>query len=100
MHPSSPGLPRFVKFDYPNYFFHPEDPSDIGIFIIKGELWNLYTHISFSFKVNVTNQRPYLQQRQISDLKVPIKTEHRFNFSEGFDREGQRIKYEANERYK
>jgi hypothetical protein len=99
-HPSSPGLPHFVKFEYPDYFFHPENPNDIREFIINGELSNDYTKIQFYFKVNVTNQAPYLQEGKISDLKVPIKSHFSFNFSEGVDREGQKIKYEANEKYK
>jgi hypothetical protein len=100
VHPSSPGLPRFVHFDYPVYSFHPKEPSDIGIFTINGELWNDYTKTPFSFKVNVTNQAPYLLEGKISDLKVPIISDFTFNFSKGFDREGQKIKFEANERYK
>jgi hypothetical protein len=47
IHRSSPGLPHFVKFEYPDYFFHPEKPSDIGNFIIDGELLNDYTKIQF-----------------------------------------------------
>lgn len=92
--------PRFVKFDYPVYFFIPLHPSDIGVFTIKGELWNDFAHTPFFFKVNVTNQAPYLQERQIADVRVPIKEYYTFNFSEGVDREKQTIKYEAKERYK
>jgi hypothetical protein len=59
IHPSSPGLPSFVKFNYPQYIFYPEKLSDIGIFTIKGELCNDYLKVQFSFKINVTNQAPY-----------------------------------------
>jgi hypothetical protein len=31
-------LPNFVIFVYPDYFFNPEKASDIGNFIINGEL--------------------------------------------------------------
>jgi hypothetical protein len=99
-HPSSPGLPRFMQFNYPDYLFHPELPSDIGIFIIKGELCNDYSKIQFKLKINVTNEAPYLKEGKISDLKVAIKSEYSFNFSEGIDREGQNIKYEACEKSK
>jgi hypothetical protein len=92
--------PRFVEFQYPDFFFHPVRPNHIGVFTIKGELYNDYTSTPFSFKVNVTNQAPYLLERQIADVKVPIKGEYTFNISEGVDREKQTIKYEAKERYK
>jgi predicted nucleic acid-binding Zn-ribbon protein len=75
-------------------------PSHIGVFTIKGDLYNEYTSTPFSFKVNVTNQPPYLIERQIADVKVPIKGEYTFNISEGVDREKQIIKYETKERYK
>jgi len=61
--------------------------NDLGIFTLRGELWNDYTSTPFFFKVNVTNQAPYLLERQIKDVRVPINGEHTFNFSEGVDRE-------------
>jgi len=82
-----------VKFDYPNYYFHPEKVSDIGNFIINGELCNEYSKTTFLFKVNVTNQPPYLKEGKISDLRAKIKEEYTINYSEGFDREGQKINY-------
>jgi hypothetical protein len=88
IHSTYPGLPRFVKFNYPEYFFHPEKLSDIGIFTINGELCNDYLKLDFSFKVNVTNKAPYFLEKKLIDLKVPIKTLFTFNFSEGIDREG------------
>jgi hypothetical protein len=50
-----PDNPRFLKFYYPEFIFHPVQPSHIGVFTIKGDLYNEYTSTPFSFKVNVTN---------------------------------------------
>ncbi len=58
VHESS--LPRFAVFDFPEYTFLPNQKSDLGLYTIKGQLWNSYTHISFQFRINVTNQAPYL----------------------------------------
>ncbi len=35
---NNPILPNFVHFVYPDYFFNPEKASDIGNFIINGQL--------------------------------------------------------------
>jgi hypothetical protein len=60
-------LPRFVTFDFPNYKFLPNRISDLGLYIIKGKLWNQYTYTSFTFKINVTNEAPYLMGGQLPD---------------------------------
>ena len=91
------GLPPFVEFKFPLYIFHPMKPSDLGIFTINGELHNNFEKIDFSFKINVTNQPPKLLKGSLRDFKIPIKTIEIFNVSEGFDRENQKITYEANE---
>jgi hypothetical protein len=41
-----------------------------------------------------------LKEGKISDLKIPIKSEYIIDFSEGIDREGQKINYQANEKNK
>jgi hypothetical protein len=53
-------LPRFATFSFPDYTFLPNRKSDLGVYTIKGQLWNAYTSISFQFRVNVTNEAPYL----------------------------------------
>ncbi len=72
----------------------------MGIFTIKGELWNNFTYTPFLFKVNVTNKAPYLQTPKIPDIIVPFDTDYTYYFGDGTDREGQKIKYEANEKSK
>jgi hypothetical protein len=60
-------LPRCATFDFPNYTFLPNRVSDLGLYIIKGKLWNQYTFTSFTFKINVTNEAPYLMGGQLPD---------------------------------
>jgi hypothetical protein len=52
-------LPSFVSFTFPDYIFNPSKIEDLGIFLIKGKLWNQYASTEFFFKVNVTNSAPY-----------------------------------------
>jgi hypothetical protein len=40
-------LPRFTVFIYPDYKFMPNRLSDLGFYIIKGQLWNAFTYLSF-----------------------------------------------------
>lgn len=63
-------------------------------------LYNAYSKYDYSFKINVTNQAPKLLNGKFPDFKIPINTVYTYNFSEGVDPEKQKIKYEANERYK
>ena len=58
-------LPRFIKFINNSYIFFPDRASDIGIFIIQGKLWNPYASTSFTFKINVTNEAPFLKANQL-----------------------------------
>lgn len=53
VHPS--GLPNFVQFNFPVYTFYPERENQVGMFTIKGELWNSFTNTEFCFRVSVTN---------------------------------------------
>jgi len=53
-------LPRYTKFKFPKYTFLPNQIGDLGLTTIKGELWNDYNFISFEFKVNVSNEAPFL----------------------------------------
>jgi len=53
-------LPRFAVFSYPDYKFMPKRLSDLGVYLIKGQLWNAYTYIGFQFRLNVTNKAPYI----------------------------------------
>jgi hypothetical protein len=98
LHPS--GLPPFVKFNFPTYTFSPERPSEIGMFTIKGELWNNFTFTQFQFKISITNRAPQLSITKIPDLNVAVETDFTYYFGEGTDREGQKIRYEANEKSK
>ncbi len=56
IHESS--LPRFADFNFPDYSFLPNLKSDLGVYTIKGQLWNAYAYISFQFRLNVTNEAP------------------------------------------
>ena len=68
-------LPRFSKFINNTYSFFPDRASDMGIFIIKGKLWNYYASTRFSFKINVTNEAPFLKANQLQDyIEVEINT--------------------------
>jgi hypothetical protein len=59
------GLPSFVSFEFPTYFFLPMKVSDLGISTISGILENSYEQVSFSFKIDVTNEAPYLESGKI-----------------------------------
>jgi hypothetical protein len=48
-------LPSFAKFKFPEYKFMPTKRSDVGIFIIQGELFRTEKIISFQISVTVTN---------------------------------------------
>lgn len=63
----NPALPSFTSFKYPLYIFKPKVLIDLGIFTIKGQLWNNYTYTSFQFKLNVTNLAPYFVIGKIID---------------------------------
>jgi hypothetical protein len=56
----SPPLPRYATYDAPLYTFYPDKVSDVATATISGSLFNTFTSVPFSFKVNVTNQAPYL----------------------------------------
>jgi hypothetical protein len=56
--------------------------------------------INFKLIVSVTNDAPYLKNAKISDIIVLADTVSSYNVSDGVDREGQKIRYEANERNK
>ena len=43
----SPSLPRFASFIFPDYEFFPDQAKHVGITLIKGELRNKYSSISF-----------------------------------------------------
>ncbi len=51
-------LPRFAVFNFPHYTFLPDRKSDLGVYIIEGNLWNAHAYVSFQFKVKVTNEAP------------------------------------------
>ena len=83
-------LPKFAIFDSPDYTFQPNRLSDLGIYTIKGKLWNKFTYTNFTFKINVTNEPPYLSGGQIKDeVVVSLNTIETFNIPSGVDREGQ-----------
>jgi hypothetical protein len=42
-----PSLPRFATFIFPDYEFFPDQAKHVGITLIKGELRNKYSSISF-----------------------------------------------------
>jgi hypothetical protein len=63
----NPALPIFTSFKFPTYFFKPMRKTDLGIFNIKGQLWNKYTYTSFQFRLNVTNTAPYFVIGKIVD---------------------------------
>jgi hypothetical protein len=65
-------LPSFVSFSFPEYTFEPNKISDLGLYVIQGNLKNLYTQTQFSFKINVTNDAPYLESGKVPDQKVQI----------------------------
>ena len=70
------------------------------MFTIKGELWNKFSSTQFFFRVNVTNKAPLLKIQKIPNLNVPFDSDFTYYFGEGTDREGQKIRYEANEKSK
>jgi hypothetical protein len=63
----NPALPRFTSFKFPLYIFKPKTITDLGIFNIKGQLWNNYTYTSIQFMLNVTNMAPYFVIGKIVD---------------------------------
>ena len=50
-----PPLPSFVSFNFPEYTFQPNKISDLGIYVIQGDLKNFHSQTHFSFKIIVTN---------------------------------------------
>ncbi len=65
-------LPSFIIFDNGKYTLKPTVPnSDIGWFIIKGQLSDSKAATDFSFSVNVFNEPPYFKQG-LKDQKVKI----------------------------
>jgi hypothetical protein len=89
-------LPRFAVFKYPNYKFMPNRLSDLGVYVIKGQLWNAYTYVGFQFRLNVTNEAPYIVDDQIPDqIVVPLNTIEHYTLPLALDREGQPLTYLA-----
>ena len=83
-------LPQFAIFDSPDYIFQPNRLSDLGIYTVKGRLWNKYTYTNFTFKINVTNEPPYLSEGQLMDeVVVGLNTIETITIPSGVDREGQ-----------
>jgi hypothetical protein len=82
------------------YSFSPDKSSQLRQFAIDGELWNDYTFINFQLRVSVTNEPPHLKNAKISDIIVVADSVNTYNVSEAVDREGQKIRFEANERNK
>ena len=44
-------LPQFIEFTFPEYVFNSTRISDLGVFTIKGKLWNAFGSTGFSFIV-------------------------------------------------
>jgi hypothetical protein len=89
-------LPRFAVFSYPDYKFMPKRLSDLGVYVIKGQLWNAYTYLGFQFRLNVTNEAPYIVDDQIPDqIVVALNTIEHYTFPSALDREGQPLTYLA-----
>ncbi len=80
-------LPRYASYDSPLYTFYPEKMSDLGIATISGSLFNDYASVPFSFKVNVTNQAPYLSS-PIPDQVIALNSHQSYFISDAIDREG------------
>ena len=95
-----PSLPRFATFIFPDYEFFPDQAKHVGITLIKGELRNKYSSISFQFKVNVTNSAPFFAEKIPEQFFVPIYTTQTYQLPEVFDREGQEIIISAREEKK
>lgn len=83
----NPALPRFTTFKFPLYIFKPMILTDLGIFTIKGQLWNNYTCTSFQFKLNVTNMAPYFVMGKIADQFVAPNSKTIFQLPDVVDRE-------------
>ena len=60
-------LPKFATFKFPDYKLMPSTKSDVGNFIIEGQLFSSEKIVSFQIKVAVINQAPYLSNGYIPD---------------------------------
>jgi hypothetical protein len=65
-------LPVFAIFIFPTYNFSPKTGEDLGIFEIKGKLYNKYGSLDFSFIVDVTIPVPTLSNSAPIDLNVEV----------------------------
>jgi hypothetical protein len=82
-------LPRFTLFSFPDYKFLPNRFNDLGFYIIKGQLWNDYTYLSFQFRLNVTNEAPYILDYKMPDqIVVALNTTEHYFLPSALDREG------------
>ena len=69
-------MPSFIIYEsfLSTFVIKPTNPAtDIGIFIIKGELTDSRLSTDFSFKVEIYNNPPYMKDN-ISDFTVKIGT--------------------------
>ncbi len=56
-------LPDFITFVFPEYTIKPKAKKDIGLFKIKGIIFNKYGELPFILDVNVINSPPELENK-------------------------------------
>ena len=82
-------LPRFGKFNFPQYTFKPDKVEDLGIHFIEGELINKFFSLKFSLRLNVTNSPPEINGlKRIPDQRVSINSVITYYIPDPFDKEG------------
>jgi hypothetical protein len=86
-----------VTFSYPDYTFNPLSQSDLGIWTIKGKLWNQYTSVNFTFKLNVTNEAPYFSVDPPRMFIIATNTEQTLSLPKVIDRENQELSIRTHE---
>jgi hypothetical protein len=69
-------MPLFISYEsfLSTFVIKPSNPAtDLGIFIIKGELTDSRLSTDFSFKVEIYNNPPYMKDN-IPDFTVKLGT--------------------------
>ncbi len=80
-------LPKFVKFEFPTYYFTPIVKEDIGFTLIKGIVKNRFGELKFQFTVNVENQLPYLLQGPPNNIILNVGSYTKISLGEIIDQE-------------
>ncbi len=65
-------LPIFAIFIFPTYNFSPKTEKDLGIFEIKGKLYNKYGSLNYSFIIDVITPVPTLSNIAPIDLNLEV----------------------------